>query len=102
MLVVLVQMATHVLFINYYGKSGQSLKAIQRYEHMKSKGIVPDVAAANAVLSSLARSGRLGMAKRVFYELKAMGVSPDTITYTMMIKCCSKASKADEAMEFFF
>ncbi|KAE8791549.1 hypothetical protein D1007_34006 [Hordeum vulgare] len=92
---------THVLFINYHGKSGESLKALKRYELMKSKGIVPDVVAGNAVLYGLAKSGRLGMAKRVFHELKAMGISPDNITYTMMIRCCSKASNVDEAMKIF-
>ncbi|KAE8773238.1 pentatricopeptide repeat-containing protein [Hordeum vulgare] len=92
---------THVPFINYHGKSGESLKALKRYELMKSKGIVPDVVAGNAVLYGLAKSGRLGMAKRVFHELKAMGISPDNITYTMMIRCCSKASNVDEAMKIF-
>ncbi|KAI5000482.1 hypothetical protein ZWY2020_005071 [Hordeum vulgare] len=87
---------TYTTLLDKCGTDGDS-----RYELMKSKGIVPDVVAGNVVLYGLAKSGRLVMAKRVFHELKAMGISPDNITYTMMIRCCSKASNVDEAMKIF-
>ena len=53
---------------------------------MKQKGIVLDVVSFYLCIDCLGRASRVRDAKEFFEEMRQLGISPDTITYNMMIR----------------
>lgn len=88
--------------IRNYARAGLFQEAIKVFSSMKSIGISPSVVTFNSILLLLLNRGRTNMAKSVFDEmLSTYGVTPDTITFNVLIRGFCKNSMVDEGFRFF-
>jgi pentatricopeptide repeat protein len=67
------------------------------FTEMRTSGVVPDLAAFNALMNACAMVGDLPRAEEAFGGLCAAGLAPDAISYGTLLKACAVAGDAARA-----
>ena len=85
---------TYTSYFSLLGKSGQPKKAIRVFNELPLDSEVRNnVYVCNSILSTMVYNGKIDKAFRLFEQLKAEGLKPDTVTYSTvslqfpLIKC---------------
>jgi len=74
---------TYTSYFSLLGKMGQSKKAIRVFNELPLDSEVRlNVYVCNSILSTLIYNGKIDKAFRLFEQLKAEGLKPDTVTYS--------------------
>ncbi|XP_010556816.1 PREDICTED: putative pentatricopeptide repeat-containing protein At1g03510 [Tarenaya hassleriana] len=95
------QIETHLQLrsglVEAYGRSGCVLYADSVFQSMSEK----DVIAWSSLISAYALHGDAEAALKTFREMESTKVTPDDITFLAVLKACSHAGLADEALVYF-
>ncbi|XP_015880775.1 putative pentatricopeptide repeat-containing protein At1g03510 [Ziziphus jujuba] len=83
--------------VEVYGRSGCVLNAHKVFMIMKER----DVVAWSSLISAYALNGDARTALQMFQQMELEKVWPDDITFLGVLKACSHAGLADEALEYF-
>jgi pentatricopeptide repeat protein len=74
---------TYTSYFSFLGKAGQSKRAIREFNELPLDSEVRrNVYVCNAILSTMVYNGKIDKAFRLFEQLKAEGLEPDTVTYS--------------------
>jgi len=52
---------------------------------MSFRGLIPNTATHNTLISGLSQAGRIFEAKELFKDMHAQGCSPDLVTYSILL-----------------
>jgi pentatricopeptide repeat protein len=66
---------------------------------MRTNGFAPNIVTMNTVLDACFRAGITESAQRMFNELPSLGLTPDRITFSTMIKGFARQGLVDDALE---
>ncbi|XP_038713136.1 putative pentatricopeptide repeat-containing protein At1g03510 [Tripterygium wilfordii] len=83
--------------VEAYGRSGCLVDASTVFQCMKEK----DVVAWSSLMSAYALHGEARTALEIFRQMELAKVRPDDITFLGVLKACSHAGLADEALVYF-
>ncbi|KAK7323901.1 hypothetical protein VNO77_27403 [Canavalia gladiata] len=83
--------------VEAYGRCGCLAYSDSLFWRMKEK----DVVAWSSLISAYALHGEATTALEIFEEMEVAGVRPDGITFLAVLKACSHAGLADEALWYF-
>ncbi|XP_027341174.1 putative pentatricopeptide repeat-containing protein At1g03510 [Abrus precatorius] len=83
--------------VEAYGRCGSIVYADSVFWRMRDK----DVVAWSSVISAYALHGEANTALGIFRQMEVAGVKPDGITFLAVLKACSHAGLADEALWYF-
>eukprot|EP01023_Acetabularia_acetabulum_P053980 TRINITY_DN6060_c2_g1_i1.p1 TRINITY_DN6060_c2_g1~~TRINITY_DN6060_c2_g1_i1.p1 ORF type:complete len:229 (+),score=29.10 TRINITY_DN6060_c2_g1_i1:133-819(+) len=72
--------------IQQLGAQGKPREALNELLSMTRKGVQPDTQAATALLSACVRNGNIEMAENIFKQLFGEFVSPDPVTFSVLIQ----------------
>jgi pentatricopeptide repeat protein len=91
-----VQMLTSI--IDLHARAGQHGKVKAVWEQMEARGVEPDTAAVNAVITALDKSGSLEEAREVFLRVRSeQRVRLDCVSYSAMLDAYAKRGLVAEA-----
>lgn len=77
---------TSTCLIQYYCSIGKVADCLKLVESMVINGHQPNTITFNTLLIGLCKNRLLGLAEGIFSRFKQIGVSPDTITYNILIR----------------
>lgn len=83
--------------VDAYGRCGYLVNASHVFYSMKER----DVVAWSSLISAYALHGEARCALEIFGQMEMAKVRPDDITFLAVLKACSHAGLADEALDFF-
>ncbi|XVF01912.1 hypothetical protein REPUB_Repub04eG0129900 [Reevesia pubescens] len=83
--------------VEAYGRCGSLVNARNVFQCMKER----DVVAWSSLISAYALHGEARAALEVFQQMELAKVWPDDITFLGVLKACSHAGLADEALDYF-
>jgi pentatricopeptide repeat protein len=83
--------------VEAYGRCGCLLNAHNVFWDMKER----DVVAWSSIISAYALHGKARNALEIFQQMELAKVQPDGITFLGVLKACSHAGLADEALDYF-
>ncbi|XP_059450939.1 putative pentatricopeptide repeat-containing protein At1g03510, partial [Corylus avellana] len=83
--------------VEAYGRSGCLVNAHNVFWGMRER----DVVAWSSLISAYALHGEARTALDTFHEMELAKVQPDEITFLGVLKACSHAGLADEALDYF-
>ncbi|KAM7271732.1 hypothetical protein ACFE04_030946 [Oxalis oulophora] len=83
--------------VEAYGRCGSLVYASSVFNGMKER----DVVAWSSLISAYAVHGEAKRALGIFKEMENAKVRPDVITFLSVLKACSHAGSADEALYYF-
>lgn len=83
--------------VEAYGRCGCLINASNVFRIMSER----DVVAWSSLISAYAFHGEANMALEIFGQMEIAKVQPDGITFLGVLKACSHAGLADEALEYF-
>ncbi|XP_020572037.1 putative pentatricopeptide repeat-containing protein At1g03510 [Phalaenopsis equestris] len=85
------------MLVEAYGRCGCLVYAREVFDQMPDR----DVVVWSSMVSAYAFHGDAGNAMHVFREMEADGVHPDGIMFLAVLKACSHAGLADDALRYF-
>ncbi|KAK8943501.1 putative pentatricopeptide repeat-containing protein [Platanthera guangdongensis] len=90
---------THLgsMLVEAYGRCGCLIYARQVFDEVSDR----DVVVWSSMVSAYAFHGDAGNAMRVFQQMESNSVRPDEITLLSVLKACSHAGLADDALKYF-
>ena len=74
-----------------YGRGGEYERAMELYEEMVGRGVVPNRAIFNAALLACQGRARWQRGLQLVWEMEQRGIAPDVVTYSTLIKTCQVA-----------
>ncbi|XP_021650684.2 putative pentatricopeptide repeat-containing protein At1g03510 isoform X1 [Hevea brasiliensis] len=83
--------------VDAYGRCGCLINATNVFHSMKER----DVVAWSSLISAYALLGEARSALQIFRQMEMAKVCPDDITFLAVLKACSHAGLADEALDYF-
>ncbi|KAF2311414.1 hypothetical protein GH714_022777 [Hevea brasiliensis] len=83
--------------VDAYGRCGCLINAANVFHSMKER----DVVAWSSLISAYALLGEARSALQIFRQMEMANVCPDDITFLAVLKACSHAGLADEALDYF-
>ncbi|KAL9181558.1 hypothetical protein ACHAXT_010363 [Thalassiosira profunda] len=93
---------TYTALIKASIKAGDTEKALDLLDDMKWTGARPDIVSYNSVIESLCSAGRLFEAKDLVNEMETIeGVSPDSMTYGLLMRGLLGAGKPGPCLTLF-
>eukprot|EP00408_Alexandrium_pacificum_P050510 CAMPEP_0171252814 /NCGR_PEP_ID=MMETSP0790-20130122/51366_1 /TAXON_ID=2925 /ORGANISM="Alexandrium catenella, Strain OF101" /LENGTH=280 /DNA_ID=CAMNT_0011720589 /DNA_START=96 /DNA_END=934 /DNA_ORIENTATION=+ len=92
--------AFHHSLIHACSKMGSPAGAIWCALRMVRTGLKPNIVTFNALLDTAAKTGDIGLAKRLWELVVDLGLGPNSITYNTMINAYAKANEVRLAEEW--
>lgn len=80
----------NIVVINGFCKSKMMDEALDLFEEMYSKNIIPTIVTYNTVIDGLCKSGRISYAWKLVREMRDMGQPADEITYNSFLHTFAK------------
>uniref|UniRef100_A0A803KMZ5 Pentatricopeptide repeat-containing protein n=1 Tax=Chenopodium quinoa TaxID=63459 RepID=A0A803KMZ5_CHEQI len=79
---------------------GDNAGALDLLERMQSGGrwIAPNAVTYNTLIDGLCKTNRLTLARQLFTDMQAHGVTPDVVTYNSLLDGLCKSKQLDEAV----
>ncbi|KAG5242651.1 pentatricopeptide repeat-containing family protein [Salix suchowensis] len=93
--------------IDAYGSNGLLAEAVEVLREMEQDGIYPNIVSMCTLLAACGRCSRrvnidvFEKATSMYRSMRKSKVTPDAVTFTVLISGCCKMSKYCEALEFF-
>ncbi|KAJ8761013.1 hypothetical protein K2173_022051 [Erythroxylum novogranatense] len=69
------------------------IKALEIYHSITDESMKANVFVCNSLLSCLIKNGKFDSSIKLFYEMKRLGLTPDSITYSILLAGCIKAKQ---------
>lgn len=83
--------------LSMYSKCGSIERAMQVFRYIEEKNLQ----CWTVMLSCLAHHGRWKDAIALFTEVENSGLTPDSLTFTVILSCCSHSGLVDEGRKYF-
>ncbi|KAK9285700.1 hypothetical protein L1049_024899 [Liquidambar formosana] len=83
--------------VEAYGRCGSLINASNTFRSINER----DVVAWSSLISAYALHGEAKTALEIFRQMEMAKIQPDGITFLGVLKACSHAGLADEALEYF-
>ncbi len=87
--------------INACAKGGESRRALEVVEEMRSRGVVPNEITYNSVIDACAKGGESQRALELFDEMRLYGLTPDLTTYGVALNACAIGQQSERALSLF-
>jgi len=85
-----------------YTNAGQPFKALELYRRLREEGADANASTYNSVLDALVRQLADGnKLQEVLDDMRAAAVTPDVVTYSILIKACCNSGQLQKAIALF-
>ena len=80
-------------------KVGRVEEAVEKFEEISEKGLVPDVVIYNIMIGGLCKKGMLMEAYRLFMQMEEKGCLPDSMLFNVIIQSFLRKKNVKKVME---